>query len=76
MHTVRDSSGILSDQLIERLDSPVGASGRFRVSVDPGVWHVAGSSPLYGGGKYSCSGGTVRVGAGQTVRLDVECIEK
>ena len=75
-HTVRDSSATISDELIEWLHSPVGPSGRFHVAVAPGVWRVGGTSPLYGGGTYPCTGGTVTVRAGQSVRLDVKCNEK
>jgi hypothetical protein len=51
------------------------ADGSFSEIVDPGLYEVSGTSPVYWGGRRSCTipGQTVRVRAGDAVSVNVEC---
>ena len=56
------------------LDIPVGAGGAYSVRVPPGRYTVAGHSPLYGTGTYSCqAAGTATVTSGHSTKADVLC---
>jgi hypothetical protein len=51
------------------------ADGTFSEIVDPGLYEVSGTSPVYWGDRRSCAipGQTVRVRAGDAVSVSVEC---
>jgi hypothetical protein len=51
------------------------ADGSFSEIVDPGLYEVSGTSPVYWGGRRSCKipGQTVRIRAGDAVSVNVEC---
>lgn len=68
---------ILSTNHSKVAQVPVGADGAFSIDVLPGQYELAGTSPLYNGGKVTCNATspvTVKVGA--TVTADVYCQER
>jgi hypothetical protein len=52
---------------------PVVAGGSFEATLPVGSYRVTGHSPLFGGGKYECSGGAVRVTSAGESAVAVVC---
>ena len=54
----------------------VGNSGVFRVRLNPGSWHVSGSSPKFESGEHGCSASTLILSSSETLTVSVICIGK
>jgi hypothetical protein len=52
-------------------------NGQFVFHLPPGTYSLTGTSPKYGGGKYTCLGSDkINVSQGHTTKADVNCAEK